>query len=88
MHSKIQILIVDDHPIVVSGCRSILSSEDDISVIAAKDAPTALEMFRAARPDIAIVDLNLPGSISGFELMNQILTEDPSRTDHRLHHGL
>ncbi len=78
MHSKIQILIVDDHPIVVSGCRSILSSEDDISVIAAKDAPTALEMFRAARPDIAIVDLNLPGSISGFELMNQILTEDPA----------
>jgi two-component system, NarL family, invasion response regulator UvrY len=73
----LNVLIVDDHPIVTAGCRAILSLEHDISVLTARDADDALALYRSARPDVIVVDLNLPGSMSGFDLIKEILVQDP-----------
>jgi len=56
-----RVLIVDDHPIVVSGCRVLLESDADIEVFEASDVETGYSAYFARMPDIVIVDLNLPG---------------------------
>jgi two-component system, NarL family, invasion response regulator UvrY len=73
-----RVLIVDDHPIVIAGCRAVLALEHDISVIAASDAKTAVALYEAERPNVVIVDLNLRGSMSGFDLIEKILASDPA----------
>ncbi|WP_036293842.1 response regulator transcription factor [Methylosinus sp. PW1] len=70
-----RVLIVDDHPIIVSGCASMLSGEGDIEARDAGDAETALTLFVEWRPDISVVDINLPGA-SGFELTRRMLRHD------------
>ena len=73
-----QVLIVDDHPIVIAGCRAILAAEHDISVVAARDSDEALALYKSERPDVVVVDLNLPGSMSGLDLIKAILAADPT----------
>ena len=72
-----RILIVDDHPIVASGCRTVLADEPDITILEAADAESAERIFLGERPDICIIDINLP-TVSGFELTRRILTHDAS----------
>ena len=70
--SSTKILIVDDHPIVRRGLASLLNREADILICGeAGDAESALELLRLQLPDIAIVDISLPG-VSGLELVKQI----------------
>jgi two-component system invasion response regulator UvrY len=70
-----RVLIVDDHPIIVSGCTAMLAGEPDMEVFDARDAETGLQAYVEKRPDIAVVDIGLPGA-SGFELTRRILRED------------
>jgi two-component system, NarL family, invasion response regulator UvrY len=71
-----RVLIVDDHPIVVSGCRAMLAGETDVEVFDAGDAERAYARYFEIEPDVAVVDINLPG-VSGFELTRRILRRDP-----------
>ncbi len=71
-----RVLIVDDHPIIVSGCAAMLAGEGDIDVVDARDAETGLAAFLAEKPDVTVVDIGLPG-VSGFELARRILETDP-----------
>jgi two-component system invasion response regulator UvrY len=75
-NSNMRVLIVDDHPIIVSGCASMLAGEGDIDVVDARDAETGLAVFTAEKPDVTVVDIGLPG-VSGFELTRRILESDP-----------
>ncbi len=70
-------LIVDDHPIVASGCRALLAGEPEFTILEAADAESGEQMFLAERPDVCVLDINLP-TVSGFELARRILahTED------------
>jgi two-component system, NarL family, invasion response regulator UvrY len=70
-----RILIVDDHPIVASGCRALLAGDRDIVILEASDAESGEGIFVTQRPDICILDINLPG-VSGFELARRILARD------------
>jgi len=70
-----RILIVDDHPIVASGCRALLAGDADIAILEASDAESGEAAFVAERPDICVLDINLPG-VSGFELARRILARD------------
>jgi two-component system, NarL family, invasion response regulator UvrY len=54
-----KVLIVDDHPIVLQGCRRILEDAGDATVLEARDAATGYELFRSHRPDVVIIDLAL-----------------------------
>ncbi|WP_315781836.1 MULTISPECIES: response regulator transcription factor [unclassified Bradyrhizobium] len=70
-----RVLIVDDHPIVASGCRALLSTDPELELIEAADAESGEASFIARRPDVCVVDINLP-TVSGFELARRILGRD------------
>jgi len=70
-----RVLIVDDHPMVIEGCRGMLSGQKDIEVLEAHNADEALDAYASAPPDVVVLDINLPG-VSGFELLRRILKRD------------
>jgi DNA-binding NarL/FixJ family response regulator len=72
----LKVLIVDDHPIVLSGCRALLSGESEMQMLEARDADAAQKIFTTEKPDVVVIDINLPG-ISGFELARRLLVRDP-----------
>src|SRR5215831_8262977 len=73
-----RVLIVDDHPIVASGCRAVLAGEpDEIELLEASDAESGERVFTAEQPDISVIDINLP-TVSGFELARRILSRAPA----------
>ena len=56
-----RLLIVDDHPIVRSGLRRLLAAEPQFDIAEAANGQEAISTFRELRPDLVILDLNLPG---------------------------
>lgn len=76
----IRILVVDDHPLFRQGVVDTLSLEPDFAVIGeAKSGEEALEFIRKMQPDVAIVDVNLPG-MNGQQVTQQVVGEKlPSR---------
>ena len=71
-----KVLIVDDHPVVVSGCRSLFASDSTVEIEGAGDAKAGYQAFVQNKPDITVIDIKLP-DVSGFELMRQVRKEDP-----------
>ncbi|MFB9263851.1 response regulator [Bradyrhizobium erythrophlei] len=70
-----RILIVDDHPIVASGCRTVFGDDPAVALLDASDAESGERAFVAEKPDICVIDINLP-TVSGFELARRILARD------------
>ena len=70
-----RILIVDDHPIVASGCRTVFADDPEIVLLEAPDAESGERAFVAEKPDICVIDINLP-TVSGFELARRILARE------------
>ncbi|GAA3048561.1 response regulator transcription factor [Streptomyces roseofulvus] len=71
----IRVLLVDDQPLIRSGFRALLDLEDDIEVVAeASDGREALELARAHRPDIALVDIQMP-VVDGIEATRRIAAD-------------
>jgi len=61
----IRVVIADDHAVVRSGLRLLLDSQEGFEVVAvAGDVPTAMQVIRAHRPTVAVLDLNMPGGSS------------------------
>ena len=71
------VLIVDDHPIVASGCRALLAEDPDIVITEASDAEGGENAFVSDPPDVCVLDINLP-TVSGFELARRILARTTS----------
>jgi two-component system, NarL family, invasion response regulator UvrY len=71
------VLLVDDHPIVLQGCRRMLKDAGVDEVFEAADAEAAYRLISGKHPDIVIVDLGLQGSgLGGLELIRRIRAED------------
>src|SRR5208282_1233042 len=70
-----KLLIVDDHPIVRSGLRRLLSTEPAFDIEEAATGQEALAIVRQFQPDLVILDLNLPG-IGGLEVINRLKIEN------------
>ena len=67
-----QIMIVDDHPLMRKGLVLSLSAESDVEVCAqASSAEEAMTLVESENPDLAIVDISLPG-MSGLELVKHL----------------
>ncbi len=73
-----KILIVDDHAIVRDGLRRMLATVHAVEVIEAANGRDALALARQERPDLVILDLNLPG-LGGLELISRLLLDDRTR---------
>lgn len=73
----IRVLLADDHALVREGTRRLLEAEDDLKVVAeAASGEEALEETKRLRPDIAIMDIAMPG-IGGIEATRAIKTDCP-----------
>ena len=76
MSLPVKVLVVDDHPIVLSGCRALLAEADDMEMLEARDATSAQTVHADERPDVTVIDINLP-DVSGFELARRIVARSP-----------
>jgi DNA-binding NarL/FixJ family response regulator len=74
---KIRVFSVDDHPLMREGIAAIINVQPDMRVVAqAENGLEAVQKFREHRPDVTLMDLQLP-DISGIETMMTILGEFP-----------
>jgi DNA-binding NarL/FixJ family response regulator len=74
--TTIKVLVVDDHPVVLSGCRSLFASDSSLKISDASDARSGHQTYLHKKPDVTLIDINLP-DVSGFELMRRIRKDDP-----------
>jgi len=74
----IRILVVDDHHVVRQGIAGLIATESDMNVVGqAATGREALQQFRALRPDITLMDLQMP-EMSGLDAITAIRSESPS----------
>lgn len=75
--SVIRILAVDDHPMLLEGIAALVASQPDMKLVAqASTGREALEQFRRHRPDLTLMDLQMP-DMDGIEAMAAICSEFP-----------
>jgi len=73
----IRILTVDDHPLLREGIAAILGTENDMELVAeASDGREAIDQFRMHRPDVTLMDLQMP-DMNGFDAIHAIRKEFP-----------
>ncbi len=69
--SRIRIFVVDDHPVVRAGLVTILGTQPDFVVVGeAEDADTAINRLLTLRPDVLLLDLEMPGG-DGVDVLNR-----------------
>jgi two-component system, NarL family, response regulator NreC len=73
----IRVVIADDHAVVRSGLRMLIDAHEGLEVVAeAGDVPTAIQVIRAHRPEVAVLDLNMPGG-SSLEAIPDLRSSTP-----------
>ncbi|HEY6603535.1 MAG TPA: response regulator transcription factor [Xanthobacteraceae bacterium] len=72
------VLIIDDHPIVLQGCRRMLEDAGVKTVLEARDAVSGYRLYRRHHPDVVIVDLAMQGGgLGGLEVIRRVRSHDP-----------
>jgi DNA-binding NarL/FixJ family response regulator len=78
LSERVRILLVDDHAVVRAGVRALLQDSGDIDIIGeAADGAAAVELARAHRPDVVIMDIAMP-HLNGLEAAARIKEENPA----------
>jgi two-component system response regulator NreC len=78
MSEQVKIVIADDHAVVRRGLRLLLDAEEGFEVVAeAGDVDDALRYTRAHRPQVLVLDLNMPGSLTSLEAIPQLGESTP-----------
>jgi two-component system, NarL family, response regulator NreC len=73
----INVVLVDDHPVVRSGLRLLLDGQNDMEVVGeAGNAKDAIFRVRALKPDVSLLDVVMPGE-SGIDVLPKLLKESP-----------
>lgn len=76
--ADIQVMLVDDHPLMRAGVKELLNAEPRLRVIAeAADGPSAIRLAQKFSPHVIVMDVSLPG-LSGAEVTKLILQEETS----------
>ena len=72
---SIRILSVDDHPMLREGIAAVLAAEEDMVLVAeASNGSEAVEQFRIHRPDVTLMDVQMP-ELNGIEAITKIREE-------------
>lgn len=75
--SMIRVLAADDHALLRKGLAAVINAEPDLKLVAeACNGEEAIEKFRTHRPDVTLMDLQMPG-LNGIEAINRIVSEFP-----------
>jgi two-component system, NarL family, response regulator NreC len=75
--SKIQVVIADDHPLVLGGLHALISAQSDMEVVGdAKTMGETLRVCRAKAPDVLTLDLTMPNG-NGINLLRRLREECP-----------
>lgn len=73
----IRVLAVDDHPLLRGGISALVNAESDMKLVAeANTGEEAIELFRVHRPDVTLMDLQLPG-MNGIDAIHEIRSQFP-----------
>jgi DNA-binding NarL/FixJ family response regulator len=76
MSEKIRVLIADDHPLFRQGLRQVIEADSRFELVAeAGDGKSALRGIQEKRPDVAVLDVDLPG-LSGLEVARELQGKD------------
>ena len=74
--SRCSIVLADDHPIVLSGLTSLIRSDPRYDLLAAcSDGSAALQAIRDLQPDLAVLDISMPG-LNGLEVLQRLQAEE------------
>jgi DNA-binding NarL/FixJ family response regulator len=74
---KIRILVVDDHPVLRDGVAALLANQTDMTMVGeANNGREAIERWRELRPDVTLMDLQMPG-MNGVDAIGAIHAEHP-----------
>ena len=75
--SALRVALADDHPVVLAGIRALLQAAPEIDLVGeASTGPAALGVIEAVRPDVAVIDISLPG-LGGVELARRLARSCP-----------
>jgi len=78
MQDRIRVILADDHPAVRAGIRQFIERDPQLQVLAeADDGVAALDLIRHHQPDVAVLDLQMPG-LSGLEVITRARKEQLS----------
>jgi DNA-binding NarL/FixJ family response regulator len=76
VHDVIRLMVVEDHPALRQGLELLLGRQGCVVVGSAGSAADAWSVIRARRPDVSVIDVNLPDE-SGVALARRLLADDP-----------
>ena len=77
MTKGIRVVVADDHPVVLAGIKALIQSTPEIELVGeASNGQEALQLIIAKAPDIAIIDVSMPG-LSGAELARRLSQQCP-----------
>ena len=75
---RIRVLTVDDHPMIRDGIAAAVGAQPDMQIVGeAGNGREAVEQYRVLRPDVTLLDLNMP-DVNGVDAINAIRTEFPN----------
>jgi len=75
--ARLRLLLAEDHFVTRMGLKAIFGAEPDVEIVAeAETGPDAVALYRKHRPDVAVVDLRMPG-LTGVEVVKQVRAEFP-----------
>jgi DNA-binding NarL/FixJ family response regulator len=73
----LRVFVADDHPVVLNGITALVTADPGLEIVGqAMDGPTALAQAIYLRPDVAVLDLSMPG-LHGVEVAQQLLAAYP-----------
>jgi DNA-binding NarL/FixJ family response regulator len=76
--SPLRVFLVDDHPVVLAGIKALINADSGLQVVGeARDGRTAIRLATELRPDIAVLDISLPG-LNGVKLTEQLRLACPN----------